>query len=85
LEILERSELAVGVGNFGKSRIGNFGNVGIGVGYFTADSATLVVRPICSIGLISLVSKVSFRCKFFSSFQNDRDNGESTVGLLVLT
>jgi len=35
--------------------------------------------------LISLVIKVSFTCKFFSFFQNDRDNGESTVGLLVLT
>jgi len=32
---VERSESGVGVGNFG--------NVGVGVGYFTSDSATLAI------------------------------------------
>ena len=45
-EILEKPESGVGVGNFVKaeseSGVGNLGKVGVGVGYFTSGSATLV-------------------------------------------
>jgi len=52
-------ESEVGVGNLGKAEsgveVGKFGKVGVGVGYFTSDSATLV----------KTIFKYSFQSCFF--------------------
>jgi len=54
--------------NFWKVGVGNYGTVGVGVGYFTSDEATLVTtdvfesaRIVCIIRLCTEPSKVTFK------------------------